>query len=262
MRLYITWALGLGITAPAAAIAQAVAQCWAPPPPVGALDTTRDRAARARRIAVATPVTEAPPRIDGRLDDPIWCAAPPLTDFVQSGPNPGALATLPTVARVLFDDDAVYVAVRLFDPAPDSIVAPFPRRDNETTSDWVFLEIDSRFDRRSGFSFGVNPRGVQVDGTWANDVDYDAAWNGVWTSAARIDSLGWTVEYRIDYSQLALGRSRGVSMCTATPRIGANPPTGRRGCRASSVSCPISTSCAACACRPAAPPGSSCPTAP
>lgn len=179
------------------------ADCWKPPAPG---DPARTRAADLPRVARAFRIAGSPPQMDGRLDDPAWCAAPPLTDFVQTGPNPGALSSLPSVARVLFDDQAIYVAVRLFDPAPDSIVAPFPRRDDENTSDWVFVEIDTRFDHRSGFSFGVNPRGVQVDGTWANDVDYDPAWNGVWQSAATIDSLGWTAVYRIEFSQLALGR--------------------------------------------------------
>ena len=32
--------------------------------------------------------------------------------------------------------------------------------------------------------------GVQVDGAWAADVNYDSSWNGVWDGAARIDSLG------------------------------------------------------------------------
>jgi len=187
----------------AARLAAQQPDCWSPPGPA---DSAATRAADHARIAHAVRLSGPSPRIDGRLDDPAWCAAPPLTDFVQSGPNPGAISSLPSVARVLFDDQAIYVAVRLFDPRPDSIVAPFPRRDDENTSDWVFVEIDTRFDRRSGFSFGVNPRGVQVDGTWANDVDYDPAWNGVWESAATIDSLGWTAVYRIEFSQLALGR--------------------------------------------------------
>lgn len=184
-------------------------------------------AARAARIEIGTRLTVSPPRIDAALDDPAWCAAPPVTDFVQSRPSPGALATLPSVARVLYDDDALYVALRLFDPHPDSIVAPFPRRDDETTSDWVFVEIDSRFDRRSGLSFGLNPRGVQVDGSWWDDVNYDAAWNGVWESAAAIDSLGWTAEYRIPFSQLPLARSDagaplvwGINFYRTTPHRG------------------------------------------
>ena len=160
------------------------------------------RSVRAVRIAGAAPV------IDGRLDEAIWSSAPVATDFVRSLPHPGTIATLRTVARIAYDDEALYVGVRMFDPKPDGILAPFPRRDDETTSDWIFVEIDSRHDHRSGFSFGVNPRGVQVDGTWANDIVYDPAWNGVWESAAHMDSLGWTAEYRIPFSQLALSHDR------------------------------------------------------
>lgn len=228
-RLLCPLLLSLGTAAaPVPALhAQTTTDCWAAPLSAGIPDSARERTARGRRHAAALRWTGSAPRIDGRLDEAAWCVVPPVSDFVQSGPSPGALATLPTLARVLFDDNAVFVAVRLFDPHPDSIIAPYPRRDDETTSDWLFLEIDSRFDRRSGFSFGVNPRGVQVDGTWTGDVNYDPAWNGVWTSAARVDSAGWIVEYRIGFSQLTLGRSRpgapliwGINLYRYTPHRG------------------------------------------
>ncbi|HMI57332.1 MAG TPA: hypothetical protein VK511_04750, partial [Gemmatimonadaceae bacterium] len=94
------------------------------------------------------------PVIDGRLDQPIWSTAPVATNFVRSHPHPGTIASLRTVARVAYDKDALYVALRMYDENPAAILAPFPRRDDETTSDWVFVEIDSRHDHRSGFSFG------------------------------------------------------------------------------------------------------------
>ncbi|MEP6729154.1 MAG: DUF5916 domain-containing protein [bacterium] len=169
--------------------------------------TVDSSAARARRVATAARITGAAPHIDGRLDDPAWCAAQPMTDFIQSRPRPGNVATLPTVARVLFDDAAIYVAVRMYDPHPDSILAPYPRRDDEVSSDWTFVEMDTRLDRRSGYSFGVNPRGVQVDGTWYGDVNYDPSWNSVWEAATSIDAEGWIAEYRIPFSQMALGHA-------------------------------------------------------
>jgi hypothetical protein len=186
---------------------QSPADCSAMPasPPPG--DGARIRTALGPRAVRAERLRATAPAIDGRLTDEAWCGAAPAGDFVQSRPAPGALATLPSSARVLYDDDAVYVGVRLADPHPDSIEAPYPRRDDEVTSDWVFVELDTRFDRRSGFSFGLNPRGVQVDGTWWDDVTYDPAWNGVWQGAALVDSLGWTAEFRIPFAQLALGRS-------------------------------------------------------
>ena len=177
--------------------------CWSDTTTVPPAE--REAAARAPRTLTAVPVA-TPPHIDGRLDDSAWCGAPLAGDFVQSSPHPGALATLPSLVRVVFDNEALYVAVRMVDPRPDSIVAPFVRRDDETNSDWAFIELDTRFDRRSGFSFGVNPRGIKVDGTWTDDVDFDTAWNGVWTAGVQVDSLGWTAEFRIPFSQLPLGR--------------------------------------------------------
>lgn len=186
-----------------------------------AADALRFRTVTAVRVGVRAPT------IDGVLDEPLWDSAPVATDLIQGRPTPGAIATLRTEARIAYDDDALYVAVRMYDPYPSRIVAPIPRRDDETTSDWVFVEIDSRHDRRSAFSFGVNPRGVQVDGVWTDDVRWDQAWNGVWQSAARIDSLGWTAEYRIPFSQLALSRGSdagelvfGFNVYRYAPRIG------------------------------------------
>ena len=178
--------------------------CWdTPPAPPGSL--TR-QLALGHRATHAVRIAGTAPTVDGRLDDAAWCSAPAATYSVMSSPAPGTVASLPTVTRVLYNDDAVYFGVRLWDPHPDSILAPYPRRDDENISDWVFVELDTRHDRRSGFSFGLNPRGVQVDGLWYDDVNYDPAWNGVWQGASARDSLGWSAEYRIPYSQLALDR--------------------------------------------------------
>jgi hypothetical protein len=142
-------------------------------------------------------------RIDGVLDEAAWAAAPAGEQFVQEGPAPGEPARLRTSFRVLFDDQALYIGVRLDDPAAHAIQAPLGRRDDENPSDWCFIEIDSRRDRRTAYSFGVNPAGMQVDGVFVNDTSYDSSWNAVWEVATRIDAGGWTAEYRIPFSVLA-----------------------------------------------------------
>ncbi|HET7617221.1 MAG TPA: DUF5916 domain-containing protein, partial [Vicinamibacterales bacterium] len=154
------------------------------------------------RALQAADAVEAP-LIDGRLDDRAWTAAAEASGFIQGRPVPGAASTLRTTARVLVDATTVYVAVQLDDPNPAGIRAPFLRRDNEGLSDWVFVEFDSRRDRRSAFSFGLNPRGVQVDGVFTDDVNYDVEWNAVWRAEARIGPRGWTAEFAIPLTQLA-----------------------------------------------------------
>jgi Domain of unknown function (DUF5916)/Carbohydrate family 9 binding domain-like len=145
--------------------------------------------------------------IDGKLNEPAWAAAVPSGDFTQSYPNVGAKATDPTEVRVLYDDDALYVGVRMFDAHPDSIAAQLARRDaSGIYSDWVHVMVDSYRDRRTSFRFSVNPRGVQKDVLEFDDKGgEDLNWDAVWQVATAVDSLGWTAEYRIPFSQLRFG---------------------------------------------------------
>ena len=101
-----------------------------------------------------------------------------------------------------YDEHNLYVFVRAFDPHPDSIVSLLSRRDDQTASDQVTLMLDPYHDRRTGYEFSVNPAGVKTDYAIYNDGDEDVAWDAVWDAATRIDSLGWTAEYRIPLSQL------------------------------------------------------------
>src|SRR2546423_989295 len=147
------------------------------------------------------------PRLDGRLDDPVWAAAPTATDFTQNYPRGGVPATRRTEARVIFVDDAMYVGMRAYD-SPDSIVAPLMRRDGMLNSDWVDVLVDSFHDRRTAFHFAVNPAGVKVDMYHYDDIQSDMSWDAVWDVAVARDSLGWTAEFRIPLSQLRYSVSR------------------------------------------------------
>lgn len=142
-------------------------------------------------------------RLDGRLDEPAWRQVPPLSGFTQSYPTPGARPVDSIEARVLYDESALYIGVRLYDSHPDSIAAQLSRRDAvDIYSDWATIFVDSYLDRRSAFSFGVNPLGVKRDAFISNDGDEDLNWDAVWDVSARVDSAGWVAEFRIPMSQL------------------------------------------------------------
>ena len=144
--------------------------------------------------------------IDGKLDEAAWNAATPTSGFVQSYPKPGAPAPDPTEVRVLYDDQALYVGVRMHDPHPDSIAAQLARRDaSGIYSDWIHVIVDSYHDRRTSFRFSVNPKGVKKDVYTSNDGAEDLNWDAVWDVATRVDSAGWTAEYRIPLSQIRFG---------------------------------------------------------
>jgi len=157
------------------------------------------------RVAVAARRT-GEIHLDGRLDEQAWQEAQPAGGFIQSYPKAGAKAPDPTEVRILYDDAALYVGIRLFDQHPDSIAAQLARRDaSGIYSDWAHLIIDSYHDRRTAFRFSVNPKGVKKDVYTSNDDEEDLNWDAIWDVATRVDSAGWVAEYRIPLSQLRFG---------------------------------------------------------
>ncbi len=153
-----------------------------------------DREVRALRVA-------EPPCIDGCLDEAAW-QGPGSGGFIQRNPLDGQPATEATEAWVAYDDKALYVAARMRDAEPGKIVGLLGRRDDDLDSDWFTFAVDPYYDRRSGYSFSVNPAGSLIDGTLYNDEWDDDTWDGVWQAAARVDEQGWTVEMRIPFDQL------------------------------------------------------------
>ena len=149
-----------------------------------------------------------PPTIDGKDDDAVWRQAPSITDFTQWQPNEGKTPTFKTEAKVAYDAANLYVFVRAFDPHPDSIIKLLERRDSWTASDMIWLFVDSYHDRRTGYEFGVNAAGVKIDQAMYNGGNEDGAWDAVWDVVTRIDSLGWTAEFRIPMSQMRYSRDK------------------------------------------------------
>ena len=145
--------------------------------------------------------TTSPIRIDGQLTEPVW-QRKGESGFIQRQPDEGAPASQRTEAWVAYDDDALYVAVKLYDNQPDSIVGRLARRDQDSESDEVGIGIDAAHDRRTAEYFIVNPVGAIKDGNFSNDTQTDDNWDGIWDVAVKVESWGWAAEFRIPYSQL------------------------------------------------------------
>jgi hypothetical protein len=164
-------------------------------------DPSRGAARATATSATARRASQAP-LLDGRDDDAAWRDAQLIDQFLEYDPTPGAETRFKTQARVLYDDKALYVLVRMYDPAPDSIVSLLSRRDVRTNSEQVKIVIDSYHDRRTGYEFCVNPAGVKRDYYVYNDDNEDGTWDAVWDVATKVDSSGWVAEFRIPFSQL------------------------------------------------------------
>jgi hypothetical protein len=158
--------------------------------------------------AVAVPTGTAM-IIDGRLEEPVWEQAPSISEFVQRAPAEGDAPSQPTDARIAYDADALYVAVRAHDSEPERLVGLLTRRDQPSPSDWIKVLVDSYFDRRSAYEFAVNPVGVKTDRYYFNDGVSDDSWDAVWDVRVTRDTEGWTAEFRIPFSQLRFNNTDG-----------------------------------------------------
>ena len=145
---------------------------------------------------------DQPVLLDGALDEDVWKTAAPVADFTQRDPDQGVPPRQKTEVRVAYDDDALYVGARMFDTAPDSVVARLARRDNSANSDMFTILLDPLHDRRTGYYFAVTAAGVLVDGVLMNDEWDDDSWDGVWQARVKRDGQGWTCEMRIPFSQM------------------------------------------------------------
>ncbi len=169
----------------------------------GQVEATGARVARAAR-------TSHSPRMDGTLDDPAWRAAPPVNDFRQKEPLETQPATEKTVVRILYDSRHIYFGIHCYDPDPSRIIATQLRRDlSQDLDDNFAILIDPTLSHRNAYIFQVNPLGTQLDGEVieeqapnGNNSIVDPSWDGLWISAARITSDGWTATVAIPFSTL------------------------------------------------------------
>ena len=163
--------------------------------------------------------------IDGKIDEEAWAAATPIGDLTQSVPNEGKAPSEKTEIRILYDDAAIYIAARMFDSmGSKGVRAVLTRRDellnggNSLTSDKIAFVFDTFRDKNSRNWFELNPLGVKGDYK-----DGDTSFDPVWEGASHIDSLGWTAEFRIPFSQLRFSRDSeqiwGMQVWRTTDRL-------------------------------------------
>ncbi len=142
--------------------------------------------------------TASAPKIDGLLDDEAWKNSEVISDFIQNTPNEGKKPTQNTEVRILYDDFAIYVGAMMYDTAPDSILHELGNRDDgDLNAEKFRFVVDPYNTRHDAYDFGVYSSGVQLDSRFT-----DQTYNGVWQSAVKIHSKGWSVEIKIPYSAI------------------------------------------------------------
>ncbi len=142
------------------------------------------------------------PKIDGSFDDEAWQNGKWEGGFYQNYPDNGAQPSQPTVFKILYDDDNIYAAIKAIDNIPSKIENRMIRRDG-MAGDRLAFELDSFFDKRTGFMFGVNAAGVKSDGIIIREDGFpDLSSDPIWFVKTQITNEGWNAEMKIPLSQL------------------------------------------------------------
>jgi hypothetical protein len=185
----------------AAAVSTAAMEIDGPPAPRPPAVITRDENGRATVRAVRV---EAPPDIDGQLDEDVYRLVEGAGGFIQQEPREGDPATEKTEVWVLFDDRNIYVSARCWDSQPDRWVLTELRRDNNnvTNNENFSVVFDTFYDRRNGFFFQTSPLSVVRDQTFTDEGNGNTSWNTIWAvKSARFEG-GWSLEMAIPFKSL------------------------------------------------------------
>lgn len=139
---------------------------------------------------------QVPPQIDGLLEDPCW------RDSFLIGPfryaESGRLATTPTEARIVYDDQALYVAFHCSEPNMDRLVAK--QSGHDTSLVWLddgvefFLAGSSR-DKYAHLIVNTN-RSIY------DEIGQDPAWNPAVEVGLQKGPDFWNVEMALPWAEL------------------------------------------------------------
>lgn len=155
-------------------------------------------------------------RLDAVLDEPQWDKAALLTGFSQFFPRDGIPAEDSTQVLVWYSATAIHFGVRAFEPHA-AVQATLANRDRIFSDDRIELLLGTFRDGRQAVVLGVNPLGIQMDGTLveSNQARMGGSGSGtssrdfpdlnpdfVFESKGRLTEFGYEVEIRVPFKSL------------------------------------------------------------
>ena len=181
---------------------------------IAALVTTTASAQANAQAVSETPVigqkqiravrVETPPVIDGRLDDAVWQQANVITDFHQIRPGNQTEPSERTEVYIVYDDDAMYIAARMYDSEPDQIAAPVIRHGQGMGSDDRLVVILDPFNtRRTGYRCETNLNAARHEALYTSVNSFQIEWNTIWDTATSVDGNSWIAELEIPFKSMS-----------------------------------------------------------
>ncbi|MFL5321834.1 MAG: carbohydrate-binding family 9-like protein [Myxococcaceae bacterium] len=154
--------------------------------------------------------TAKAPTIDGDLSDPVWQSATPVD---LAGSYDGRKTVLRTTARMLWDDQNVYIA---FDNQDPDVWGTLHNRDDAIYNEEVVEAFfDANGDQKTYNELEVSPHNTIFDAyfvSYRSDLEAAKPWDAQMKTAVKVNGTidnpsdqdqGWTVEMAVPINRLA-----------------------------------------------------------
>ncbi len=146
--------------------------------------------------------------LDGHVDEAIWQQVPVIDAMRVISPDTLQPAPMSTQVRIFYDDRGMYVGV-IAEQDPDTIVQRMSARDQGVPRDAFVVSVDASGEALYGYFLRLNLGGTYSDGTILPERQIAREWDGPWEGYTQITDTGWTAEYFIPWSMMALPQATG-----------------------------------------------------
>ncbi len=149
-------------------------------------------------------------RIDGRLDEAAWQEVAAHTELRVIEPDTLDVPTYETAIRLFYTERGVFVSFDMEQPA-DTLLRRYTARDNfDAKRDSVSFTLDTSGGGRYGYWMSLALGDNQSDGTVLPERQYKRDWDGAWYGATAVTDRGWSAEYFVPWSQMAMPKEERV----------------------------------------------------
>ena len=143
-------------------------------------------------------------RLDGRLDEQAWQELRAYSSLRVIEPDTLAEPAYRTEIRFFYTERGLYVSFDMEQPR-ETLLRRFSTRDDfDTKRDKVSFTLDTSGGGRYGYWMSVALGDNQADGTILPERQYSREWDGAWYGSTSESDEGWSAEYFIPWSQMAM----------------------------------------------------------
>ena len=148
-------------------------------------------------------------KIDGKIDETTWDNITPYERLKVTKPDTLKDPIYKSIVRFFYTVDGFYFSMDMEQPN-NTLVKRFTNRDDwATKSDKVSISIDTSGEAKYAYWMALFLGDSEGDGTLLPEKRYSMDWDGAWYGATSETENGWSAEFYIPWSQMAMPKKTG-----------------------------------------------------